>query len=109
MTVLNVFKTPSGMITGFRLKGHSGFGRSGKDIVCAAVSSCAYMTVNTILDVMQIDAKVLVDDGFMQLDINRQDAKKAQDILKGFEKHIQSLANDYPKNIKVKFGGVRNA
>lgn len=109
MTVLNVFKTPSGIRTGFLLKGHSGFGNSGEDIVCAAVSSCAYMTVNTITDIMQIDAKVVVDDGFMQLEIKRKDAKQVQDLLKGFEKHMQSLANDYPKNIKVKFGGVRNA
>ena len=109
MVLLKVLKTPSGLITGFQLKGHSGFGKSGEDIVCAAVSSAAYMTANTLTDVMGIDVKLVVDDGFMHLELKRNAAKQAQDLLKGFEAHIQNLADDYPKNIKVKFGGVRNA
>ncbi|MEG0980129.1 MAG: ribosomal-processing cysteine protease Prp [Oscillospiraceae bacterium] len=109
MIVLKVFKTPSGLVTGFEVNGHSGFGESGEDIVCAAVSSVAYMTANTITDIMNVDAKISVKDGYMRLELKRADAKYAQEILKGFEAHIQCLADDYPKNIKVKFGGVRNA
>lgn len=109
MIVLKLFKTRSGLITGFELSGHSGAGKSGNDIICASVSSAAYMVVNTITDVMNINAQVKVDDGYMELTLTRSTALIAQDLLKGFELHISSLAKDYPKNIKVKYGGVRNA
>lgn len=109
MTVLKVCKTPLGLITGFELSGHSGFGQFGEDIVCAAVSSAAYMTVNTITDVMGIDANVSVKDGYMRLELRRESARQAQDLLTGFVAHIKCLSEDYPKNIKLKFGGVRNA
>ena len=109
MIVLKVFKTPSGLITGFEVSGHSGFAKSGEDIVCAAVSSAAYMTANTITDFMGIDAKIAVEDGYMRLELRRNNAKQAQPLLKGFEAHMQCLSDDYPKNIKLKFGGVRNA
>lgn len=109
MIVLKVLKTPSGIMTGFELSGHSGYGKSGEDIVCASVSSAAYLVANTITDFIGLYAKVFVSDGFMCFELSRANAKLVQDLLKGFEAHIQGLAEDYPKNIKVKFGGVRNA
>ena len=55
--------TASGEIVGFSIDGHAGFGEAGTDIVCAAVSSAAYMTVNTITEVLHADAHVSADDG----------------------------------------------
>ena len=46
------FVLESGTIVGFEILGHSGYAESGKDIVCSAVSSAAYMTENNITDVM---------------------------------------------------------
>ena len=52
---------------------------------------------------------VEVDDGHMRLLLSQEEAQRAQTLLKGFELHMVSLSEDYPENVKVKYGGVRNA
>ena len=37
-----------GNLKGFQVRGHSGFARKGKDIICAAVSSLVITTVNAL-------------------------------------------------------------
>ena len=94
------------LLTGFIIEGHSGYAEQGSDIVCASVSSAAYMTANTITDVLGLDADIAVDDGYMKMKLTSQNALKAQDILKGFELHITELSQQYQINIKVEFSEV---
>ena len=44
---------PEGGVLGFSMEGHAEYGEAGEDIVCAAVSSAAYLVVNTLTDVHQ--------------------------------------------------------
>lgn len=103
------FYAQAGLLAGFSLDGHAGRGEEGEDLLCASVSSAAYMTANTITDVMHIQTNVEVADGHMRLLLSQDEAQRAQTLFKGFEMHMVSLAEDYPKNVKVKYGGVRNA
>ena len=103
------FYSQAGLLTGFSLDGHAGRGEEGEDLLCASVSSAAYMTANTITDVMRIQTHVEVDDGHMRLLLSQEEAQRAQTLSKGFELHMVSLSEDYPENVKVKYGGVRNA
>ena len=121
------FLGANGFITGFEFDGHADESKKrtsnfftiarfdvpeqdhdGK-IICSAVSSAAYMTANTITDIMGICAGQDVGDGYMLLTLNEKDAQRAQDLLKGLELHIKSLAEQYPENIEVTYGGVSNA
>ena len=45
----------------------------------------------------------------MRLLLSPEEAQRAQTLFKGFGLHLASLAEDYPENVKVKYGGVRNA
>ena len=54
------FYSQAGLLTGFSLDGHAGRGEEGEDLLCASVSSAAYMTANTITDVMRIQTHVEV-------------------------------------------------
>ena len=94
------------LITGFELKGHSGYAEHGSDIVCASVSSAAYMTANTITEIIGVPADISVDDGYMKMKLTSHDALKAQDILKGFELHVSELSQQYQINIKVNYSEV---
>lgn len=94
------------MITGFELKGHSGFSQHGTDIVCAAVSSAAFMTANTLTEILGIDADVSADDGYMMMKLTTNDALRAQDILRGFELHLNELSEQYKSNISVIYSEV---
>lgn len=45
----------------------------------------------------------------MCLKLTKEKSIKAQVILKGFALHIKELEKAHPKNIKVIYGGVKNA
>lgn len=83
----------------FTIKGHSGFASQGEDIVCAAVSSAAYMTVNTITEILKAEGSSKVKDGYLQFKVCGNSA--ARDIIKGLELHLTELSKDYPDYVKV--------
>jgi len=98
----------NGELLGFYIHGHSGFADNGEDIVCAAISSAAYMVMNTVTDVMHIEAKVSVDDesGDAVLRILSENAADCKYILQGFKLHMLGLEEQYKKFISVKFTEV---
>ncbi len=92
-----------GSVTGFYVEGHAMADGYGKDIVCAAVSSAAYMAANTVTDILRVKATAAARDGSMTLCVEKQDAPKAKDILAGFELHMKALAGQYPRNLTIKY------
>ncbi len=88
-------------LCGYALEGHCG-GVAGSDIVCAAVSSAAYLTANTITEIVKANAQVSVDDnGKMELTLSPADSIRCADLLQGFLLHMTQLADDYPKQIQL--------
>ena len=88
----------------FEISGHSDFADSGSDIVCAAVSSAAYMATNTITDVIKAEAEVFVNgSGKMFLQVSEKKISSCVDILLGFKLHVLALEEQYPKNITVNY------
>ena len=94
------FFTEDNKICGFEISGHSGSADAGEDVICAFVSSAAYMTANTLTEIVGIQADIDVSDGFMSLTV-QLGLSEAQQILEGLRLHLRSLAGDYPDNIKV--------
>ena len=89
-------------IIGFQISGHSGGGVYGQDIVCAAISSAAIMTANTITDVIKAQADVTCDEQTGALGIMiHADVGKCQQVLEGFEQHMNELEKQYSKNLQV--------
>ena len=94
------------LIVGFEIKGHSGYSDEGSDIVCASVSSAAYMTANTITEILGLSADISVDEGYMMMKLTSHNAMKAQDILRGLELHLCELSQQYQINITVNYSEV---
>lgn len=104
MINVNIETLPSGEIIGFDISGHSGYADNGSDIVCAAVSSVAYMVANTLTDVMNVKVDLYVNqDGLMRLKVEDKDLVRCRELLQGFKLHIILLEEQYPKNIKVNY------
>lgn len=96
------FYSSNGMVTGFRVTGHSGFAEEGSDIVCASVSSAAYMTANTVTEVLHLAPQLEEDDGYLLLKLaDTADWEAAADILGGFLLHMAQLSRQFPQYITV--------
>ena len=86
---------------GFLISGHSGFAESGEDIVCASVSSVAYMVANTITEILKVNAEIKVNDGMMRLMVNKEQRHITKDILLGLKLHLEGLEEQYPEFIET--------
>ena len=93
-------------LSGFSLEGHSGFDEEGRDIVCAAVSSAAYMAANTVTDVIKEKASVKESDGKLELKLARP-SQAVQAVLRGLEIHLRNISEQYPGKVTVIYGGVQ--
>ena len=85
---------------GFVIDGHSGYADAGQDIICAAISSAAYLTVNTITEIIGESIEADVKDGYMKIMLGST-SKAATDILKGLQLHLTELAKDNPDFIEI--------
>ena len=92
------------IIVSFELSGHSGAGEEGTDIVCSAVSSAVYMAANTIIEIMKLNPKTVVRDGYLKLQMGLEDARKSKVITDGLYLHLSELQNQYPNNLKLERG-----
>ncbi len=106
MTEVNFYTAKNGDLLGFHVGGHSGYAQEGEDIVCAAISSAVYLVMNTITDIMHIDAEVEVQDGDAVLRILSKYAAACRDILQGLKLHMLSLEEQYGDFIIVKYTEV---
>lgn len=95
------FFKKGGKLVGFSISGHSGAACSGRDIVCAAVSSAAYLTANTVTDVIGVKAGVSAGGGRMELTVPDSGADKCAVTLKGFRLHMEGLRKQYPEYLHV--------
>ena len=102
-----VFTCKQGAITRMECSGHTGYAKSGKDIVCAAVSSVVQTAVLGVLQVAKVAAVYQVDEdtGYLclqmptQLDADQQ--QKAQAILQTAKLGVLDIANNYPQFVKM--------
>lgn len=99
MIKINFTKSDS-LFIGFEAEGHSMSAESGRDIICAFVSSACFMAANTVTEIIGLDCSASVSDGYMKLMI-KESPSEAQDILSGLLLHLTELEKEYPENIKV--------
>ena len=85
----------------FLITGHSTQSCDDLDgkVLCAAVSSAAYMAANTITEIANTECDIEVRDGYMSLTL-LNDSEGAQLVLRGLLLHLQQLAEQY-SNIEI--------
>ena len=54
MVSIHFLTSSEGLLQGFLMEGHAGAGEAGQDVVCAAISSAAYLVVNTLTDICHV-------------------------------------------------------
>lgn len=101
------FHLEGSRITGFEMKGHSGYAPEGEDIVCAALTSAVRMTECAVNDVLGLEAAVKVreKDAFLSLKLpntlGQTNESTCQTLMAALMVHCVQLAEEYPENITV--------
>jgi len=98
------FVLPDGGINGFQIEGHANYAEAGMDIICSAVSSAAFMALNTVTDVLHVTPFTLrAEEGFILLRVENRDISVCKDIFEGLKIHLQNLEEQYKDYICVRY------
>ena len=101
------FLTEDARIIGFDVQGHSGWGESGEDIVCAAITSAVRLVEATVNDVMGLCAAVKVREADASISLRLPGGlantaeSTCQNLLTGLMVYLAQLHDEYPENIEV--------
>ncbi len=92
---------------GFRIEGHAGFAKFGKDIVCSAVSALSVNTVNSIETFTEDHFSCKTDEksGFMEFIITSDVSKESKLLLQSFFLGIRTISEEHNKYVKLKIHG----
>ena len=101
MTIATFVKK-NGNFCGFHICGHSGYSEEGSDIVCAAVSAMAMLTINTVSEEFGLDTEVTADENGPVIDFKlKTENRYASALISGLANELSALENDYPNCVRV--------
>ena len=101
------FHTEGDRITGFTVRGHSGYAPEGEDVVCAAVTSAVRLVECAVNDVLglEVPVKVRQKDASITLKLPAQlgpeGESTCQTLLAALLVYLVQLAEEYPDFITV--------
>lgn len=97
------FSERGGVLCGFRISGHSGYAEAGGDIVCAAVSAMAMLTVNMLADAFGLKCGLKEDAAGVEISFRLEEPLElGGKVLSAFRNELLNLSKEYPQNILVK-------
>ncbi len=112
MTRCTLFVDSASRITGFSIKGHSGYTEEGSDIVCAGISALAITTENALCQLVKLSpAERGGEDGFLEVMLPQgmTDAQlhDAQLLLSALHIGLENIAQAYPDYVRLAVRKVR--
>ncbi len=112
MTTITFYKT-DGFYYGFEEQGHTGYGESGDDILCAALSSMTMLLINAIevsyacdvdytIDDESGDIKVIAKSALPKFEKNEKKQFAVSGLIQAYFFQLMDLVEDYYKFLDVK-------
>ena len=83
------------------IKGHSGYGESGSDIVCASVSSILITTVNALLSIDEDCISYEENDAYLNIKIKKHN-EIIDKLIDNMINLLKELEKDYKKFIEIR-------
>ena len=104
MILVERIKNEHGENIGFRVSGHAGFARRGRDIVCAGVSTLVINTMNSIEEFTddKFSCKQEEKSGLIEFIIVSEVSKESALLIESMFLGLKSIEADYGKRfVKV--------
>ena len=83
------------------IKGHSGYGVEGTDIVCASVSSICITTVNALLSIDEDCIEYKENDGYLNIKIKKHN-ETIDKLINNMINLLKELEKEYKKYIEIR-------
>ncbi len=99
MTKIKFFHK-EGHIMGLEVKGHTGLGEEGTDIVCAAISALTQGALMGLKEVAKLNVESNIGDGYLSFKILETN-EKADAILETLYIALKDIAKGYKRHIKM--------
>jgi ribosomal protein L21 len=103
MTKVEIFRK-NGSIVGYKASGHSGYSEQGSDIICSAISTSMQMTLAGIQEVLKLEPKFKMNDGFLDVDLRNISQNKFTEInilTETMVLFLKELTKQYPKYVRL--------
>ena len=111
MTTITFYKA-NGLYYGFEEKGHTGFGESGDDVLCAALSSMTMLLINAIeisyassvdytIDEKTTDIKVIAKSALPKYEKDEKKQYAIQGLIQAYFFQLMDLVEDYYEFLDV--------
>lgn len=104
MINIHIVRDKEGFIREFTVKGHAGFGKSGRDIICAAVSAVAYTAVGALDELVGIK-NYTEHEGYMKCtipsDVGQDNKPTVRIILETMAIGFKQIEYSYEKYVSV--------
>ena len=112
MTTITFYKT-DGFYYGFEEKGHTGFGESGDDVLCAALSSMTMFLINAIevsyaarvdytIDEKTTDIRVIAKSALPKYESDEKKQYAISGLIQAYFYQLMDLVEDYYEYLDVK-------
>lgn len=82
------------------VKGHSGYGLCGSDIVCSSVSSICITTVNAILSIYEDCITYEMNDGYLKIKICKHN-KIVDSLINNMLNLLKEVQDQYKENVTI--------
>ena len=108
-----IFYKADGHFYGFEEQGHAGYGESGDDVLCAALSSMTMLIINSIeisyassvdytIDDKTTDIKLIVKSAIPKYEKDEKKQYAAQGLIQAYFFQLMDLVEDYYEYLDVK-------
>ena len=112
MTTIVFYKT-DGFYYGFEEKGHTGYGESGDDVLCAALSSMTMLLINAIeisyastvdytIDERTTDIRVIAKSALPKYESDEKKQYAVSGLIQAYFFQLMDLVEDYYEFLDVK-------
>ena len=87
------------LLCGLEVKGHANSNESGKDLICAAVSSILTGGFNAL--VKEETEELILEEGYAKVMV-KENSNVSLQVLKVIEIQLMTIEESYPKYINIK-------
>ncbi|MBO7303895.1 MAG: ribosomal-processing cysteine protease Prp [Clostridia bacterium] len=112
MTTITFYKT-DGFYYGFEEKGHTGYGESGDDVLCAALSSMTMFLINAIevsyaarvdytIDEKTTDIRVIAKSALPKYESDEKKQYAISGLIQAYFYQLMDMVEDYYEFLDVK-------